>query len=99
MGEAIDSQSPMKSFLHLLMMSLMAAWLGGVALFSIQNVTPVSLKFLGFASIQLPVGLMLSFCVGSGLILGAVFPLLLPSASGRSRRNRFDGRDTFDVEN
>jgi uncharacterized integral membrane protein len=86
----------MKSFLHLIMMSLIALWLGAIALFSIQNVAPVSLKFLGFASIQLPIGVMLSFCVGGGLILGAIVPLLLPSP--RVRRDRQDDRDAFDFD-
>ncbi|MDJ0509691.1 MAG: LapA family protein [Crocosphaera sp.] len=56
---------------------LLAFWLGAIAIFSIQNIRMVSLKFLLWDSIELPIGVLLSFCVGGGLIIGSFFPLFL----------------------
>ncbi len=56
---------------------LLAFWLGAIAIFSIQNITLVSLKFILWESIELPIGVLLSFCVGGGLIIGSLFPLFL----------------------
>ncbi|WP_017721827.1 LapA family protein [Kamptonema formosum] len=39
-----------------------------LAVLSAQNVTRVSLQFLGFQSIQLPVGIVLAISVGIGLV-------------------------------
>ncbi|MEB3228069.1 MAG: lipopolysaccharide assembly protein LapA domain-containing protein [Synechocystis sp.] len=61
---------------------LLATGLTALALLSIQNVTPVALTFLAFRSIQLPVGILLVFCVATGLVVGA----LLPMVSGGKRR-------------
>jgi lipopolysaccharide assembly protein A len=82
----------MKTFTHLLTSIIMAVWVGAIAVFSIQNIEAVVLKFLTFQSIQLPVGVMLSFCFGGGLILGAIAPLLLPS-SKKANRRRYLSRD------
>ena len=54
---------------------LLAFWLGAIAIFSIQNITLVSLRFLLWESIELPIGVLLSFCVGGGLLIGSLFPL------------------------
>jgi uncharacterized integral membrane protein len=51
---------------------LVAAWAVAVAVLSAQNVTRVSLQFLGFQSIQLPVGIVLTISVGVGLVGGGI---------------------------
>ena len=57
----------------------------GVAIFSVQNATLVSLKFLGYESIQLPVGVILAFSAGIGAIAGAVvIPILINLNSQRN---------------
>lgn len=61
---------------------LLAAWLILAATLSIQNITPVSLKFLTFRSVDIPFGVLLTFSVGVGLLLGAFAPVLL---AGRDR--------------
>lgn len=66
----------MKILVNLLTSLIVALWIGAIAILSIQNITPVSLKFLMFESIQLPVGLVLTGSVGVGLIVGAIAPLL-----------------------
>ncbi|MBF2019946.1 MAG: LapA family protein [Hydrococcus sp. C42_A2020_068] len=87
----------MKTFTSLLTSIVMAAWVGAIAVFSIQNIEAVSLKFLTFASIQIPVGVLLSFCLGAGMILGAIVPLLLPQPK-RNKRGRLAEDDLEEFE-
>lgn len=47
---------------------VLATWILAIALISVQNATPISLRFLVFQSIQVPFGLMLAFWVVVGLI-------------------------------
>ncbi len=65
------------------------AWVIGVAILSVQNATPVTLKFLVFQSIQMPVGIVLAFSVGIGVILAILMEvnnnLAAESAARRSR--------------
>lgn len=75
----------MKTFANLLSSSILAAWIGAIAVFSIQNIQNVSLQFLIWRSIDLPVGVLLAFCAGGGIILGSFLPLLWQK-SRRSRR-------------
>ena len=66
----------MKIFTNFISSVFLAAGIGVIAIFSIQNIKAVSLQFLGFESIQLPVGVLLAFCAGVGIILGSLLPLL-----------------------
>ncbi|MGK7957270.1 MAG: lipopolysaccharide assembly protein LapA domain-containing protein [Crocosphaera sp.] len=81
---------------------LIAVWIGAIAIFSIQNITAVSLKFLFWESIKLPVGVLLSFCVAGGFVLGSVLPFLFTS-SQRKRKRRLtspvDDMSDFDFDN
>jgi uncharacterized integral membrane protein len=61
----------MKMFTNLLISVVIAGWVSAIALISVQNATPVSLRFLVFQSIQIPFGLMLAFCVAVGLLIMA----------------------------
>jgi uncharacterized integral membrane protein len=73
----------MKNIANLLTSLILAGWIGAIAILSIQNITPVSLKFLNFETIQLPVGIVLAFSVGVGAIGGAIAPVLWQLAGGR----------------
>jgi lipopolysaccharide assembly protein A len=75
----------MKTLANLLISIILAIWIGAIAIFSIQNIDAVSLRFLTFQSIQLPVGVLLSFCLGGGMIFGAIAPLFLPRSNRRRR--------------
>lgn len=59
----------------LMSMTILAVWLGLVAVMSIQNIELVSLKFLLWESIQLPFGVLLAIAVGFGLIVGSFIPV------------------------
>lgn len=73
----------MRTIANLLTSLIVAVWIGVIAIVAIQNFTPVSLRFLAFESIQLPLGIVLAFGVGVGLIGGAIAPLLWQLASSQ----------------
>jgi uncharacterized integral membrane protein len=76
----------MKIFSNLITSSLIAIWLGAIAIFSIQNIQAVSLKFFNFTSLNLPIGVLLAFSAGIGLLIGAIIPLFWQKAKNTSRR-------------
>lgn len=79
----------MKALAILLTSLILAVWVSAIAILAIQNFSPVTLRFLGFQSIAIPVGLVLAFSVALGL-LGTVIaqPLL-----GLSSFQREDDED------
>lgn len=83
----------MNTITNFLASSIVAGWIVTMAVFAIQNVKPVSLKFLQFQSINLPAGILLSFCLGVGFFLGSLLPVFLRK-SKRPPRGRFSPRDT-----
>jgi len=65
----------MQSFAQLVLCVLLAVSMAVAALVSIQNVEPVAIRFLTFQSIEIPFGLLLTMCVGSGSIATSFFLL------------------------
>ncbi|MFM6182941.1 MAG: DUF1049 domain-containing protein [Dolichospermum sp.] len=61
-----------KILANFLILLIIAVWIVAIALVSVQNATPVSLKFLVFRSIQIPLGLMLGLAVAMGLLSVAI---------------------------
>lgn len=76
----------MKAFAGLLNTLFFGSWIMAIAVFSIQNIQNVSVKFLTFESITIPVGILLAFCSAMGLVLGWLLPLLF-SRKRRSSRS------------
>jgi len=56
--------------------SIIAVAMVLMAVLSIQNITPISLKFIVFRSVEIPFGVLLAFSFGVGLIFGAIVPLV-----------------------
>lgn len=54
-------------------------WLILIAVFSIQNIQLVSLKFFLLESIQVSTGVLLTLCLAGGFILGSLIPLFFAS--------------------
>lgn len=73
----------MRAITNLVSAVIIAGWIGAIALISIQNITPISLQFLSFSTVPLPFGILLAFCVGIGILLGAIVPILIPGGRGR----------------
>lgn len=86
----------MKTLANLLTLIIVAVWVVAIAILSVQNATPVSLKFLTYQSIQLPVGLVLAFSAGLGII-GIALTLPLWSLGTQTQSdNDLDDDFSFD---
>ncbi|MBW4432326.1 MAG: LapA family protein [Pelatocladus maniniholoensis HA4357-MV3] len=86
----------MKTLATLLTIMILVFWIMAVALLSVQNATPVSLKFLSFQSIQLPVGLLLALCAAVGMIsMGLLQPLWRLTGSEQSHSTAQDDAEFF----
>lgn len=75
----------MKAFAGLLNTLIFGGWIIAIAIFSIQNVKGVSVEFLVFESITIPVGILLALCGFAGLVLGWLLPLVFSRSKKRSR--------------
>ncbi|XGV95325.1 MAG: DUF1049 domain-containing protein [Leptolyngbya sp. BL-A-14] len=71
----------MKALAILLTSLILSAWISAIAILAIQNFSPVSLRFLGFQSIEIPVGLVLAFSLGLGILGTAIAQPLLGFSS------------------
>lgn len=80
----------MRLLTNLLISLAIAAWIGAFAIFSIQNIQPISLNFLFFETIALPMGVLLAFSVGVGLVAGAIAPLFGTRKKRRQSLENFD---------
>ncbi|MEG4998851.1 LapA family protein [Microcoleus sp. B4-D4] len=78
----------MKTIPLLAISFLVAILASAIGIISVQNAAPVSLNFIFFKSIQMPVGLVLATSISAGLIGGALLqPLWNLSESQGSRSN------------
>lgn len=87
----------MSRLTNLMAALILAFWMGAIALLAVQNITSVSLRFVGLTSIPLAIGLLLAFCFSGGLILGALIPLF-QGKPGKRRGNVAFEEDEFDFE-
>ncbi|MEH2056012.1 MAG: LapA family protein [Nostoc sp.] len=86
----------MKTFAPFLTSLVVAVWVIAIAVISVQNATPVSLKFLTFQSIQIPMGLVMAFSAGIGLIgMALLQPLWGVAGSGRGNSRLEDDAEFF----
>ncbi|MBV6626396.1 MAG: LapA family protein [Rivularia sp. (in: Bacteria)] len=89
----------MKTTVNLLLSIILAFWIMAIAIVSVQNATPVSLRFLTFESIQIPVGLVLTFFVALGMIAASLMlPLMTSSKSKRTTSRRYEEDPEFFVD-
>jgi uncharacterized integral membrane protein len=93
----------MRSIANLLTSLVVASWVVAIAVLSLKNVTPVSLKFLTYQSIQLPFFLVLAFSASLGMIVMTLIQSLwgfAGSQQGNSQSdNDLDDDFSFDDQN
>ena len=80
----------MKSFTTLIAALIIAVWIGAIALISVQNATPLSLRFLSFQLVEMPFGLILAFSAGVGVIGTAIAQPLLGFSGPQRNQNDDD---------
>lgn len=76
---------------------IIAVWISGIAILSVQNATPVSLRFLGLESIDFPLGVAIAFSATLGILGGAIVQLLDAAASSNS--TAFVSSESLDEDN
>ncbi|HEY9643208.1 MAG TPA: lipopolysaccharide assembly protein LapA domain-containing protein [Coleofasciculaceae cyanobacterium] len=74
----------------LLIMVIVAFWVSAIALISVQNATPIVLKFLTFQSVQLPMGLVIALSAAIGMVGMAIILPLSRSVIASSEREDFE---------
>ncbi|NJM73427.1 MAG: DUF1049 domain-containing protein [Scytonema sp. RU_4_4] len=88
----------MKTLTNLVISIVLALWVMGVAILSVQNAESVSLRFLSFQSVQIPVGLVLAFSAGVGIIGIALLQPLWGLAGSEQRNSQSDDENEFFVD-
>lgn len=68
----LDRSFPMKIISPILACLIVAVIISAIAIISVQNATLVSIQFMRFQSVKLPVGVVLAFSVTIGLIFTAI---------------------------
>ncbi|MGB3137312.1 MAG: hypothetical protein WBG38_04525 [Nodosilinea sp.] len=54
-----------------------AVWVVAIAVISVQNFTPVSIRLLSLQTIEIPFGVMLAFCAAAGMLATALVLIVL----------------------
>lgn len=80
----------MKTSRQLIISLIIGFWLTLTAVFSIQNIEKISLKFLVWESISLPIGVLLSMVTACGFILGAIVPFLFTNNNQQKKRKNIN---------
>jgi uncharacterized integral membrane protein len=84
----------MKTIANLIAALIVATWVIAIAILSLKNVTPISLKFFTFTSIEIPFFLAIAFSVGAGIVLMALIqPLWSLAGAKRNSNDDFDEDD------
>ncbi|MBW3585717.1 MAG: LapA family protein [Cyanobacteria bacterium 0813] len=79
----------MKTIPLLAISFLVAILASAIGIISVQNAAPVSLNFIFFKSIQMPVGVVLAMSISAGLIGGALLPPLWNLSDSQNSRPKF----------
>ncbi|NJM65801.1 MAG: DUF1049 domain-containing protein [Acaryochloris sp. RU_4_1] len=75
--------------MHLLVSLLFSLGIAIAAILSVQNATAVSLQLFGWQSVPMPLGILLAFALGVGLLTVAIAAPLWPQRRRTSRRKRY----------
>ena len=80
----------------LLICLILAGWTAAIAIFSVQNATAVSIQFLFFRSIELPLGIVLAFGMGIGLFSVAILQLFWKLTNLQANSNTFEEDENWE---
>ena len=84
----------MKTIANLIASLIVATWVIAIAILSLKNVTPISLTFFTFTSIQIPFFLFIAFSVCACIVLMALIqPFFILAGSKRNSNYYFDDDD------
>jgi uncharacterized integral membrane protein len=72
---------------------IIAVWVCAIALISVQNARAVTIRFLFLQSVEIPLGLVLAFCVAIGMVGVAIALPLWRSPRPSSRYSSNDSDD------
>jgi uncharacterized integral membrane protein len=86
----------MKSLASFLTSSVVAVWIVAISILSMQNATPIRLKFLRYQTIQLPVGFVLAVSAGAGVVATALIQPLWGVGGARSLEEDIEDEFSFD---
>jgi len=79
----------MKTIPLLAISFLVAILVSAIGIISVQNAAPVSLNFIFFQSIQLPVGVVLAMSMSAGVLGGALLQPLWNISDSQNSRPKF----------
>ena len=79
----------MKTIPLLAISFLVAILASAISIISVQNAAPVSLNFILFKSIQMPVGLVLAMSISAGLMVAALLQPLWNLSDSQNSRPQF----------
>lgn len=68
----LDNSFAMKIISPILTGLILAIVISAIAIISVQNATPISIQFLTFQSVKIPVGVVLAFSVAIGLVFTSI---------------------------
>jgi len=88
-------ENAMKTVANLITSIILALWVVAIAILSVQNYTPVSLKFLTLQSIQISVGIILALSAGIGMIGMTVIQPLWNIGSSNQGNEILDDAEFF----
>jgi uncharacterized integral membrane protein len=72
---------------------IVAAWVCAIALISVQNARAITIQFLFLQSVEIPLGLVLAFCVALGMVGMAI---LLPAWRSPNPQSNYQRNDSDD---
>jgi uncharacterized integral membrane protein len=67
----------MKTIATLCTSLIVAGWVAAIAIVAVQNADPVSFRFLGIQTIEIPFGVVMAFAVALGIVGAAIAQPLL----------------------
>ncbi|MEC4812158.1 MAG: DUF1049 domain-containing protein [Scytonema sp. PMC 1069.18] len=88
----------MKTLTNIVISIVVALWVIGIAIISVQNAESISLRFLTFRSIQIPFGLVLSFCAAVGIVGMALLNPLWGLAASEQRDRETENDNEFFID-